>query len=274
MRAFSFIRPAPWYRAQAFHAGLRRAGFEVFEGKVERPNPGDVLLIWNRYAHTHDIATRFEREGGTVLVAENGYLGIGGTSPKFDVHPGGPKPEHFYALAVGGHNGQGRWPDGGPERWERLGIELRPWRASGDHVLVLPNRSFGIPGRSMPDRWAEKAAERLRKQTRRPVVIRAHPGNNAPPRPLEADLAGAWAAVVWSSNAGLHALVAGVPVFCEAPFWVGKAAAARGTVESPETPDRLPMFRRMAWAQWRVEEIETGEPFARLLAATGQAKVA
>jgi hypothetical protein len=266
-RAWNLLRPQPWYRHKAFSQGLSRAGFEVSERAPREGRPGDVLLIWNRYGTGHALATQFEAEGGTVLVAENGYLGAGGTSPKFDVHPGGPKPHHYYALAVGGHNGQGDWPDGGPERFEALGVVPKPWRQDGGHVLVCPNRSFGVPGRIMPADWAEATATRLRRETKREVRVRAHPGNDAPKRPLAADLEGAWAAVIWSSGAGLQALVAGVPVFVASGWWVCKGAAARGPIDAPEMPDRLPHLRRMAWAQWRVEEIEAGVPFARLLSA-------
>ncbi len=273
-RAWNLLRDRPWYRRAAFSEGLRAAGFEVSERAPVDPKAGDVLVIWNRYGSGHELATRFEAQGGTVLVAENGYLGRGGSSPKFDVHPGGPKPEHYYAIAVGGHNGQGGWPDGGPERWEALGIELRPWRADGGHVLVCPNRSFGVPGRIMPPDWAEATAKRLRRETQREVRVRAHPGNDAPRRPLAADLEGAWAAVVWSSGAGLHALLAGIPTFVASGWWICKAAAALGAIDAPETPDRMPSFRRLAWAQWRVDEIQKGEPFARLLSAARQDAVA
>lgn len=269
MQAYCLIREAPWYRREAFTSGLRAAGHNVLLRTPERFGPDTLLVIWNRYAHWHDIACRVEQGGGRVLVAENGYVGAGGGHPKFQVHPAGPKPDHYYALAEGWHNGGGRWPSGGAERWERLGVELKPWRSTGEHILICPNRSFGPPSRAMHPDWAARCAERLRKQTKRPIRIRAHPGNNAPKRPIEADLEGAWAVVVWSSSAGVHALIAGVPVFCEAPFWVVKDAAARGSVDAPEMPEREPHLARMAWAQWTCEEIATGEPFRRLLPPAG-----
>jgi hypothetical protein len=36
-------------------------------------------------------------------------------------------------------------------------------------------------------------------------------------------------------------------------------------VDTPSLPDRLPHFERMAHAQWTLSEIQTGEPFRRLL---------
>lgn len=269
-KAYSLVRDQPWYRRDAFANGLRAAGFDVIQGRVDRARPGDLLLIWNRYGGNAGLAERFERDGGRVLVAENGYLGYGGVAPKFAVHPAGPKPTDFYCVGLGWHNDDRCWTVGGPERWARLGLNIKSWRVEGDHVLILPNRSFGVPGRIMPPDWARRTAERLQKATRRPVRVRAHPGNDAPSVPLANDLRGAWAAVVWSSSAGVHSLLAGIPTYCEGPFWSMKSAAASGPIDVPETPDRLPAFERLAWGQWECQEIETGAPFAHLLSATGK----
>ena len=280
MKAHVLIREAPWYRRQAFVSGLKAAGCEVQTAPPTHPGSETLLVIWNRYGAMHELAKRVEAAGGRVLVAENGYIGSGGTSPKFDVHPGGPKPGHYYALAWDYHNGGGAWPEGGPERWDRLGVELKPWRTAGSHLLVLPNRAFGVPGRMMPANWASTAEKRFARLSGRPVRVRAHPGNKAPQRPLSRDLEGAWAAAVWTSGAGVQALVAGVPVFCDAPFWVCKAAASQGSPDDPTLPDRLPALHRLAWAQWTVAEIESGEPFVRLfehaksVSAAGQREVA
>jgi hypothetical protein len=275
-RAWSLIRPAPWYRHEAFAAGLRAVGYDVVHGEPTDPRPGDALVVWNRYGHAHAVASRFEAAGGTVLCAENGYIGHGGSEPKFDVHPGGPKPTDYYALAVGWHNGRGRWLYGGPERFAAIGVELRPWRKTGEHILVCPNRSFGVGKQVMPQDWADKAAARLQKSTARPVVIRRHPGNDRPERPLSADLENAWAVVIWSSGAGVHALARGIPVYVEAPYWIMKNASASGPVDDPRLPDPMTVLanlERLAWAQWELREIERGEPFGHLLRAGVEAKV-
>jgi hypothetical protein len=264
-RAWVTIRSAPWYRHTAFCDGLLAAGFEVLQRQPGDPKPGDVLCQWNRYGANAEIATRFERAGGVTLCCENGYLNADGGSPKFSVHPGGPKPTDHYAVGRSFHNDASLVPAGGPERFQALGVELRPWREVGEHVLICPSRSFGVPGRMMPPDWATQAAERLRKATRRPVVVRAHPGNDAPKRLLSEDLRGCWAVVVWSSSVAVHALAAGIPTFIEAPYQIVKGAGASGPVDNPVVPDRLPHFQRMAHGQYTLAEIESGEPFRRLI---------
>lgn len=266
-RAWSLVRTEPHYRHNAILAGLRAAGFDVQHGRPGSVRQGDVLAIWNRYGDGHAVASSFERAGGRVLVFENGYLGAGGSAPKFDLRAG-IQPGTYLALALGAHNGAGAWPSGDGSRWRALNAALRPWRSDGGHVLVCPSRPFGVPGKHMPADWAERAVVRLKAATGREVRLRAHPGNDSPRRALAADLDGCWAVAIWASSAGVHALVAGIPVLCDAPAWICKSASGQlDEVEKPPTPDRLPALERMAWAQWRVEEVETGEPIRHLLRA-------
>lgn len=255
MRAWCALRKGPLYRHEAFVAGLKAAGCTVEMGLPARPEWCDVLLIWNRYDSGHQAALAVEKRGGTVLVAENGYLGAGGTSPKHDVLDG-PNDSHYYALAKGGHNGQGRWPLAYEWRFPRLGVPLKPWRTEGKHVLICANRSFGIPGRMMPMDWPTKTLAKFKNEQRLPVILRNHPGNDRPQRPLAADLEHAAACVIWSSSAGVHALVAGVPVICEAPYWICKGANEQ---------DREQALESMAWAQWTLAEIASGKPIELLL---------
>lgn len=260
--AYNLTRREAHYRHETFSAGLRAAGYDVRQGAAQG-RPGDVLLLWNRYGHWHDQACRFEAAGGTVIVAENGYIAPGGVSPH------SMKDRDVYAIALHGHNGSGWTPDGDASRWDALGVDLQPWRVDDGtgHILVCPNRSFGTPGRIMPPEWADTVRRRLERVTKREVRVRAHPGNSAPEKPLADDLANCWAVVIWHSSAGVWALIAGVPVICMAPFWIAKDAAgsALEQIESPLTPDRLPVMRRLAWAQFSLAEISSGYAFEVLL---------
>lgn len=260
-KAFCTIRKDPHYRHDAFAAGLRAAGYQVIERapqSSDRPEGarGDVLVIWNRYGVDEVIADRFESTGGAVMVAENGYLGV-------DRHK-----RRIYALARDFHNGRGTWPDGGPERFEALGVEVKPWRTGGEHILVAANRSFGTRGNIMDTNWAGDVSRRLRRITKRPVRNRLHPGNHDPAVPLEQDLKDCWAVAIWSSSVGVAALVAGIPVICEANWWICTGAAGRDItqIENPPMNDeaRMAALHRMAWAQFSVDEIASGEPFKRL----------
>lgn len=280
MKAYCLIRPQPHYRHDAFVAGLTQCGYDVELSYSRWPvRPSDVLVIWNRYGDTERIADGFEAAGGTVLVAENGYIGKGGASPKSTAGPG----NHYYALARHAHNGRGNWPyANGPElpawRWDALGIEIGRWRARGDHVLVCANRSFGMSGGVMPHDWAESVATRLKQFTKRSIRIRLHPGNLDSKVSLEKDLESAHACVIWSSSCGVHALVRGIPVISEAQWWICKRATFETIADIEMVDDtlhpgilggfRTNALKRLAWAQWSVDEIASGEPFRYLLSDT------
>jgi hypothetical protein len=249
-RACLRLRRSHYTRWQFFERGLRRLGFAVGDNP-NSPRPGDVLVMWNRFPHNERWAKEFESVGAVVIIAENGWIG-----KIDDCRP--------IALARSHHNGAGWWPMGAGDRWPRFGVALAPWRQDGEHILVLPQRGYGEAGVAMPPSWAAMVQQRLRALTRRKVVLRRHPGVEQPDDP---DFSGAWAAVTWASGAGIKALAAGVPVFHEMPHWLGAPAARFGidAIETPVMPDRLPMFRRLAWAQWSPHEIETGEALAPLI---------
>ncbi len=255
--AWNLTRQDMHYRHDSFSAGLKAAGFEV---RTDRPigKPGACLLIWNRYGHYHDVATSFEQAGGTVVVVENGYIGRDRNG------------NQRYAIALHGHNGSGQWYAGGPERWSALGLSCAPWRASGDKIVIRGQRGIGSPGMASPPRWMESTYATLKAATKRQIQCVPHPGNGA-----EKDLSheqyllGAHALVIWSSSVGVKALAMGVPVFYCAPHWICEGAAKPGikSLESPMLDDvaRLAAMQRMAWAQWTLDEIQSGEPFVRLL---------
>lgn len=242
--------------------GLRACGYATTDQWPERGHAGDVLVIWNRYYEYDDLATRFEKQGGVVLVAENGYFGN-------DVN--GVK---WYALACGYHNGAGVWPltdaTGEPRR-HLLGIDVMPWRTSrkGD-VLVLPQRGIGPRGVAMPHSWPNDVLVRLRAFTSRRMRVRVHPGVSQPDVSLEDDLASCAFAVTWGSGAALHALRLGVPVFYDMPHWIGSRAAYPLThdLEDPFLGDRELMLENVACAMWRLDEIESGHGIRTVVACS------
>ena len=143
MKALCLIREAPTYRRDASLNGLKAAGFQIMP-HGHKPTPGDLLVIWNRYAHYEAEALRFEAAGAAVIVMENGYLGHHEDEYRKSFAVNG---EQLYAMALWHHNGAGRWPVGAPGRWREQGITVQPWRKNGEHILVLPQRGFGPAGR-------------------------------------------------------------------------------------------------------------------------------
>lgn len=249
MRACLLLRHTQHYRADVFAAALRWHGYQVDTRHQRNPQPNDLLVIWNRNRSLDPIAQKYEAAGARVLVVENGYL---------DRLNG----QKYYALALGGHNGSGRWFVGDEPRFE---VPEQPWRKDGRQVLVLPQRGIGQPGVAMPSTWLQHIRRKLEKITDRPVLVRQHPGHRRLDDPLV--FPDIWCCVTWGSGAGIKALQAGIPVFHELGCWIGSAAAARldDSVEHCHTPERAALWTRITWAQWTLEEIGSGEAFDRLL---------
>lgn len=253
MRALCRIRPQPHYRREAFIAGLERAGYDLSQ-RAFSPVRGDALVIWNRYGQFEREADQWERSGGLVIVAENGYIGKDAQG------------RQLYAISVPQHHHG--LPTGSDDRFSALGIELKPWREDGDYILICGQRGIGSVLMRSPPNWHVAMASRLAKITEMPIRVRTHPGNNAPAVTLEEDLRHAYACVVWSSGSGVKALSLGVPVFFSAPRWICEGAALRPEcLDTPcrEDDRRLAAFRRMAHCQFTVDEIASGLPFRRIL---------
>jgi hypothetical protein len=239
LKAWLNLRLSLPERVAAFAAGFRRLGYGIEYGVTMQPAPGDVLLTWNRINVGDEAAKRFEAAGNTVLVTENATWG--------NEFAGG----HWLTLARNRHNTAGMFRVGGSERWDALGIELAPWRTEGETVLIA-QRGIGAAPTAMPSGWAERA------QRSHGGRIRRHPGRH-PAKPLADDLARCGRVVTWGSGAAVQALMWGIPVVSEMPDWI----AGQDNTDA----SRLAMFRRLAWGQWRMAEIESGEGLLWLLDA-------
>jgi hypothetical protein len=253
-RAQIVMRDGLHYRRTAFEEGLTKTGYRV-KIDVLDPTKEDVLVIWNRAHRGAEEAYRFEHVGARVLVAENGYLGknwLGG---------------NWYALSLGHHAGTGEWVVGDHARWDGLNVELAQWRVGGTETVILGQRGIGEYQVQSPDCWAENCQKRFGGR------IRPHPGkDHDAATPLEKDLENAAQVITWASSAALRALLMGVPVWYELPRWIGAEAANHVTdlgLLPPKRDDaaRLSMFRKLIWAQWQLDEIQSGAAFRHLLQA-------
>ena len=153
-----------------------------------------------------------------------------------------------------------------PDRFERAGVELKPWRNEGRHILLVPpgqavRALFGIDG------WLEATALRLKSCSERPVVVSV----KGDPRPLSTRLHNCWCVVTWTSNVAVEAVCAGIPVFVSRH----SAAAPVGVaieqleirIEAPTMPDRSAWAHSLAYGEFDLGEIESG--YARSVVMDG-----
>lgn len=233
-RAWLNLRYTVPERRAVFTEGLQRIGFKVVDGLTMTPDAGDILVTWNRIHQGDSAAREFEARGLPVLVTENASWG--------NEFAG----KQWYTLSKRYHNVSSGFEIGSPSRWDRLGVDLEDFRDEAGETVVLPSRGIGPACMRMPASWPRSQRGR----------IRAHPGRSVS-MPLREDLARASTVITWGSGAAIKALIWGIRVESHMPNWIGE--------QDNTDAGRLAMFRRLAWAQWTLEELSTGEPMRRLL---------
>lgn len=238
--------------ARAFHSGLRRHGIDAPVLSIaSSPVECDLAVMWSARHKAHQSAAR------DYLVMERGYLG---------------DRTLWTSLGFNGLNGRAEFRGcGGPERFERhFGADLKPWRRGGQYAVVMGQ----VPGDQSIDgvnidAWYASAIVGARECWDR-VFFRPHPlaRKVAPPgvQIIEGDLrsvlSGAGLVVTYNSNSGVDAVLAGCPTVAADRGSMAWDVSARDM--QTVTPDRSEWAARLAWCQWTLEEIESGEAWARI----------
>ncbi len=154
------------------------------------------------------------------------------------------------------------------ERFASLGIEVKPWRSGGDHVVVCPqsehfmHRIAGYQGD-----WLKDAVWTLKNTTPRAVRVRSWDRDKKrAASTLQADLDGAYALATWSSAAAVTALIEGVPVVVQGKDCAAKAMSGElDRIEAlPKPDDRERWAGVLADNQWSLDEFARGDAWKAL----------
>lgn len=152
-------------------------------------------------------------------------------------------------------------------RAKALGIEVQPWREDGRHIVVVEQSEHFLTRVCGKYNWLKQTVEELKRNTDRPIKVRAWHRNKAKAAAtLANDLKGAWALVTHMSAAANEALLHGVPVFvtgvCAATVM---ASGELSRIESPRRAEgREEWAAWLAGMQWTIPEIESGEAWRKL----------
>lgn len=235
--------------------------------------PSDVAVIFGvRKKHVPiswprgEVFQRQRKSNLNVVVLETGYVNRGGGE------------NHHYAVGFNGLNGRAdfRNKDMPDDRAKLLGVELKPWRERGEHIVLCGQ----IPWDASVDhtdhlRWLFETARQLREKTSRPIRFRPHPLGSqylipgtlaSEHRQFEHDLHNAHAVFTFNSNSAVEAQLAGVPTFADdygSMAW-DVSAHDLDALEAMPQPDRAPWLSNLAYAQWTPEEMRTGLTWGHL----------
>jgi len=258
---------------QSARIGLESLGHHVVDNDMDCDVPVIWSLLWHgRMIGNKPIWDRFRNQNKDVLVIE----------------VGGIKRNTTWKVGINGINRLANFGTKGNDdsRVNQLGIQLRPWRTQGDHILICLQHDKSEQWKNMPtlENYVLDTVQKIRQHTNRKIIIRSHPRCPLPaqlrldnvfyeiPKQIQKtyddfdlNFHNAWAVVSWSSNPGIHAVMNGIPAFVgEQSLAYDVANHDFSTIEMPNMPDRTQWLNDYANTEWTTEEISQGIPFSRL----------
>lgn len=271
-------KPRERLLANAWKDGVLSAGFgDVIELRPLQPVPAaaecDVAVMFG--VKSRELFRANWATGAHVIYIDKGYA-----------RHKSPDPTglwEYWRVAVDSHQPTERLyeRDCPPDRWERLGLELKPWR-DGWHPRVLlagsSQKYHDFYGLTDPTTWASKVVRSLRRMAAGEpleIIYRPKPSwKEAVPIPgstwgggdetLEAQLERVVALVTHGSNAVFDAMLAGVPQIVLGDAVTRQISKTDLSSDAP-WPHRCTQAERERWAhnlayfQWTLPEIARGE---------------
>jgi hypothetical protein len=271
-----------------FLSGVRASGDTAVAHRGMNAIPCDVALIQG-FVHEHGkSAPHLQlRQNAVTLQKNNNKKSLIVDSNLFlYADPGNTKTYLRYSF-------DGVFPTTGfyfdqdvdSTRWDKisrdLNISLKPWRTSGDHILICLQRNGGWSMRGLSTlEWLDKTIQQIRQYSgKRPIIVRAHPGDKkiksmltinyknvhlSTKERLIDDLRNAWATVVYNSSPSVASLIEGIPTFLTDPMpqhsqTYGVANTDLSNLENPSMPDRQAWIERLAMCHWNFNELRSGE---------------
>lgn len=158
---------------------------------------------------------------------------------------------------------------------------LKPWRTSGEHILVLAQRPKGFNMFTDQDEWLSNTISTIKKYSLRPVMLRMHPGDGSRLKQIEKikkrygatvrisehenirdALKNCWCSVGYASTPNVVSAIEGIPVYVEESnkSWAKDVCFTNlQLIENPPMPDRSEWIHQIANIHWSNEEVKTGK---------------
>lgn len=247
--------------------GMRRVGDNI---SVSRRWDGTTdkfdCIIGYSWMFCSDAFLAYKRAGKKFIYIDLGYWAR---------RPPGKRWTGHHKIVVNGRHPTEYFRMGNPpDRFNRLGVRIKPWRKKGSHILIAGMSAKASETHGLgTQEWERQTAKRLRAVTDRPLLYRPKPSwSGASPLPhctmvnragpIESYLREAWAVVTHHSNVAVDALVNGVPVYAQEGVGSVMSMNSLEDIESPYYPDdREGFLADVAYCQWDAEEMAKGLPW-------------
>lgn len=247
------------------HSVQYRNGQVYREGDYEAC---DAAAVFSLHGPGQALLRDYKQHGTPVVVVDYGFI-CRGTPADGRNQPG----KFYFSLARNGLNGLSD-PLSSPmpaDRWQALGIELKPWKTDGKYILVCGQKTADIAiGNILPRVWALNTIRQIQEITKRPVVFRPHPMDPSQKRQIGVPhdehhtlveaLRDAYCCVAYNSNSLVESIIAGVPAFALGPGSMVETVASRdlNQLHDPIRPDRAQWAADIAYRQYTINEMKEG----------------
>ena len=160
-------------------------------------------------------------------------------------------------------------------------VNLKPWRATGDHILIFCQRPKGFNMFINQETWLDDTIAKIRQYSNRPIMIRMHPGDGTREKQIHKirkkyrkavsisyhenirdALADCWCTVGINSTPNVVSAIEGIPGYIEDPghSWAADVAFTDlSLLENPPMPDRSQWVNKIANIHWSNDEVKAGQ---------------
>jgi hypothetical protein len=172
-----------------------------------------------------------------------------------------------------------------PGRWNNIskntGCILKPWRKTGDHVLILMQKNSGWTMKGEHNlSWCLNTINKIKEYTDRRIVVRLHPTDShlmdeyvqklerdnitvSKNKHILEDLKNAWCSITYNSSPGAVSVIEGIPVFImdldhkRSPAYdVGNTRL--DMLEDPSMIDRTQWIQKISMSHYNIQDIKDG----------------
>lgn len=236
MKAALYGTPADNPELVAFGQGMERAAWR--HPSFWRSNEAerfDLVVVSGLWGSNADILRVYTARGVPVVVLDWPYF---------------RDRSHYWQVSVGGLSKPPMF-DCPQDRFNALGLPVRAKGGSAKGYTLIAcqrpaDRSHGL---SVKDYATWEAAQDGK--------LRPHPKESTPNASLADDLNGAACVKTLCSTVGIDALIAGVPAVADLPERAAWGALS-GT-KLPSVKQRTALFSRLAYGQWTLDEMASGD---------------
>jgi hypothetical protein len=269
---------------EAFAKSVIDAGHKVVYNEPYRVGSHysnyDVAVIWSVLWHGRMTKNKTIWEQNRML-----------NKPVIVLEVGGIKRGTTWKVGLNGINRTAYFgdKDNDSTRANSLGLVCKPWRSNGDYVLICGQHDKSLQWQDMPSmsNWFLNTYDEIRKYTNRPIIFRPHPrcrlehierGLKHVTRQEPKQIANTYddfdmgfnnvhCTISYSSNPGIHSIIAGVPSFVSThslAYPVANDIDFLHDIENPVMLDRTQWLNDYAHTEYTVDEISQGLPLKHL----------